>query len=168
MHTGNTQVGIEITEAVPEWFAALCAFAEKEFPGHWVPVEQFPWDAKALNKKEMRALLKNARTAGGWIDYAPEKKWASCMNAVVKNKLDKLANADFQKFKENWLSVYDNIPVRPRINLAEAIELLRPMLASLWTAVPAFDALFIEHRHEIVKITANGSEHFVINDLWHS
>jgi hypothetical protein len=165
MHTGNAQVGIEITEAIPERFAALCAFAEKEFPGHWLPVEQFPWDAEALSKEEMRDLLKDARIVGGWIGNAPEKEWALFMNGVVKTKLGKLANDGFQKFDQNWLSVYDNLPL-PTVHLGEAIKLLRPLLKDLWASVPAFDTLFIEHGPVIAKITANEPEHIVINDLW--
>jgi hypothetical protein len=36
MRTGSGQIGIEITEAIPERFSAMCALAEKEFPDRWL------------------------------------------------------------------------------------------------------------------------------------
>jgi len=166
MRTGNAQVGIEITEAIPERFAALCALAEKEFPDHWLPVDLFPWEAESLSKDEMRDLLrKDARSANGWIGDAPEKEWASFISGVVKNKLRKLAGNGFQLFDENWLAIYDNLPL-PHVNLADAIGLLKPFLADCWASVPAFHTLFIERSPVIAKVTARASEHFVIRDLW--
>jgi hypothetical protein len=166
MRTGNAQVGIEITEAIPEQFAALRALAQKEFPDHWLPVDLFPWDAENLSKDEMRELLRrDARSANGWIGDAPEKEWASFISGVVRNKLRKLAGNGFQLFDENWLAIYDNLPL-PHVDLASAIRLLKPLLADFWASVPAFDALFIERSPVIAKVTANASEHFVIRDLW--
>ena len=52
------QIGIEITEANPQRFAAMCALAEKELPFDWIPVDLFPWDAETLSKDEMRDLLR--------------------------------------------------------------------------------------------------------------
>ena len=164
MRTGNGQVGIEITEAIPERFAALCALAEKEFPDHWLHVDLFPWDAETLSTDEMRDLLrKDARSALGWVGNAPEKEWASFISGVVKNKLRKLAGDGFQLFDENWLAIYDNLPL-PNVHLADAISLLKPLVADMWASVPAFDALFIERGPMIAKVTAGASEHFVIDD----
>ena len=164
MCTGNAQIGIEITEAIPERFAALCALAEKEFPSHWLPVDLFPWSVETLSKDEMRNLLrKDARSAAAWVGNAPEKEWASFISGVVKNKLHKLAGKDFQLFDENWLAIYDNLPL-PDVHLADAIRLLKPLVADTWTSVPAFDALFIERGPVIAKVTAGASEHFVIDD----
>lgn len=161
MRTRNAQVGIEITEAVPERFAALCALAEKEFPGHLLPVASFPWDAETLSKDKMRDLLRgDARSAAGWVGNAPEIEWASFMSGVVKNKLRKLAGNGFQLFDENWLAIYDNLPL-PHVQFAEAMRLLKPLVAGIWASVPAFDTLFIERDREIAKVTAGASEHFV-------
>lgn len=168
MRTGNAQVGIEITEAIPKWFAALCALAEKEFPDHELPVDLFPWDVETLSKDEMRDLLhKDTRSANGWIGITPEEKWASFISGIVKSKLRKLAENGFQLFDENWLAIYDNLPL-PHVDLTYAIGLLKPLLADLWAPDPAaFDGLFIERGPVIAKITASASEHFVIRELWH-
>lgn len=168
MQTGNTRIGIEITEAIPEQFAALCAFAEKEFPDHWLPIDVFQRDAVVLSKKEMRALLQaNARHVGGWLGDAPEREWAQFMKGVVGTKLAKLAQDGFKKFDQNWLSIYDNLPL-PHVHLANAIGILKPLLSEVWTAAPTFDALLIERGPVIAQVTADSSEHYVINDLWQS
>jgi hypothetical protein len=164
MHTGDDQIGIEITEAIPEGFAAMCALAEKEFPDRRLHVDLFPWDAETLSKDEMRALLrKDARSATCWIGDTPEKEWASFISKVVKNKLRKLAGDGFQLFDENWLAIYDNLPLTD-VYLADAISLLKPLVADMWASVPAFNALFIERGPVIAKVTVGASEHFVIDD----
>jgi hypothetical protein len=164
LRSGSAQIGIEITEAIPERFAAMCALAEKECPGHWLPVGLFPWDADTLSKDEMRDLLrKNARSAAGWVGDEPEKKWASFINAVIKHKLSKLSGDGFQLFDENWLAIYDNLPL-PNVQLAEAISFLQPLVADTWASAPAFNALFIQRGTVIAKVTAGATEHFVIGD----
>jgi hypothetical protein len=82
---------------------------------------------------------------------------------VVKNKLRKLAGDGFQLFDENWLAIYDNLPL-PHVHLADAIKLLKASLADIWASVPTFDALFIERGPVIARVTASASKHFVIGD----
>jgi hypothetical protein len=164
MCSGSAHVGIEITEAIPERFAALCALAEKEFPNHWLPVDVFPWDAETLSKDEMRILLRrDSQYSAGWVGNAPEKEWASFIGGLVKKKLHKLAGNGFQLFDENWLAIYDNLPL-PHVHLAEAIGLLKPLVADIWASIPSFQAVFVERGPVIVKVTAGASEHFVIGD----
>ena len=166
MHTGDVRVGIEITEAIPKRFAALCALAEKEFTHQWLPADLFQTDAGASSKNEMRARLRAAaKPDGGWLGNAPETEWASFIRGRVEDKLAKLAQHDFGKFDQNWLSIYGNLP-RPNLHLARAIEILRALLKRLWVAVPKFDAVFIEHGPVIARITAEETEHLVINNLW--
>jgi hypothetical protein len=168
MHTGNARLGIEITEAIPNRFAALCAFAEKEFPGHWLPIDLFRRDSEVLSKDEMRALLRaDARTVGGWVGDAPEREWALFMKGVVESKLTKLAQDGFEKADQNWLSIYDNLPL-PNVHLVRAIEMLTPLLKEVWAAVPKFDALFIEHGPVIARIAAEDTEYLDIKNLWQS
>ncbi len=164
LRPGNSQIGIEITEAIPEPFAALCALAEREFPGHWLPVDSFTWGAQVLSKDEKRDLLRrDARCAAGGGDNAEEKEWASFISGVVKKKRRKLAGDGFQLFDANWLAIYDNLPLR-NVHLADAISLLKPLVADIWASVPAFDALFIERGPVIAMVTAGASVHFVIGD----
>jgi hypothetical protein len=163
---GGIQIGLEITEAIPAQFAALCAFSEYDSPGCWLSLDRVPWNAPKLSKKEMRTLLaRSAAASSGWVGNEPEVEWAYFMQKVVDTKLKKLARPEFIKFSQNWLSIYDNLPM-PNIDLTDAVAILRPLLKDCWECQPSFDTLFIECRRTIVKITASMSEYLVLNDLW--
>jgi hypothetical protein len=163
---GSVGIGIEITEAVPEQFASLCALAEREFPDMWLPVDHFPWDAPPLSKKQMRSLLTAKAVApSGWLSDEPEREWAHFMRRAIDTKLSKLVNPDFAKFDQNWLSIYDNLPL-PNVHLGNAIGILRPLLEEHWGGSPSFDKVFIERGLVIAAITSSACEHLVVNDLW--
>jgi hypothetical protein len=110
-------------------------------------------------------LRANARAVGGWAGDAPEREWALFIKGVVESKLAKLAQDGFEKADQNWLSIYDNLPL-PSVHLARAIEMLMPLLKEVWAAVPKFDALFIEHGPVIARMTAEDTEYLGINNLW--
>lgn len=162
----NATVGIEVTEAIPEHYAAYCALAEREFPEMVLEPAHFRWGARRLAVHEMRDLLRqNQLTSPGWVGDRPEQEWAQFIKGVLVAKLEKLARPEFRRFDRNWLSVYDNLPL-PSINLAKAVAYLQPLLEDLWSHTPGFDTLFVEHGPVIAEITAHSSTHLVLNDLW--
>lgn len=163
---GSRKAGIEITEAISQQFADFCALAEREFPDALLEPAHFRWDAPSRTIEEMRALLRHSQlTSDGWAGDRPEQEWARFILSAVDSKLAKLARPDFDKFDENWLSIYDNLPL-PNIDLDKAITLLRPLLQDRWSRTPSFHTVFVEHGAVIAKITASGSENFVLNDIW--
>jgi hypothetical protein len=165
--TGNTEIGIEITEAIPQQFAAFCAFVNREYPGHWLPAIHFPWDAPHLTDydKVRELLRKRAVACSGWMADEPEREWADFILSVIDRKLKSLAEPDFGKHDRNWLSICDNLPL-PMVHLAQAVIILRPLLRDRWFCHPGFDAVFVEHGSEIVKLTATQSTRFCVNNLW--
>jgi hypothetical protein len=183
IRAGNTEIGVEITEAIPKQFAHLCAVAQQKYPGHWLPAIHPLWDAPEFTSIEMQALLEKCDpskvradqaekelylrciTSGGWVADQAEREWANYVLKCVDAKLDKLAKPDFGKHEQNWLSIYDNLPL-PHVRLAQAVAILRPLLTDRWLRQPAFDTLFVEHNFTIAKITASVSAHFAVNDLW--
>ena len=166
IEAGGVGIGIEITELIPEQFASLCALAEKEFPDTWLPVDHFPWDAPPLTKKQTRSLLTTkAVVPSGWLSNEPEREWAHFMRRVIDTKLSKLVHPDFARFDQNWLSIYDNMPL-PNVHLADASAILRPLLEEHWGGCPSFDKVFIERGPVIAAITSSASEHLVVSDLW--
>jgi hypothetical protein len=142
LQMGPTQIGLEVTEAIPTKFANDAAVSARKSPG------------RCLHSP-----------GGGWIGNAAEGCWAKYMVYVVESKLVKLANKEFQKFQRNWLMIYDNLPI-PSIVLAEAEQNLQLSLAPLWQSVPAFDTIFIEREQKIVQINSQEIQHYKINDLW--
>lgn len=166
IQTGRTKVGVEATEAISEQYAAYCALAEREFPEVFLEPAHFRWGAPKLSVEDMRELLRQSQlSSDGWSGGRSEQEWALFIQSIVDTKLAKLAHPEFAKFDQNWLSIYDNLPL-PHIHLDKAITFLRPLLQDRWSRIPSFETLFIEHGPVVARITANSSDHLVLNDLW--
>ena len=166
IEAGNTKVGVEVTEAISKQYASYCALAEREFPDIFLEPAHFRWGARSLTVEEMRALLREGQqTSDGWAGDRPEQEWALFIQSVVDIKLTKLSRPNFAIFEQNWLLVYDNLPL-PNIHLGNAIAFLRPLLQDRWSSVPGFDVLFVEHGPVIAQITGNSTDHLVLCDLW--
>lgn len=48
LQSGSRDIGIEVTEAISEQYAAYAALAEREFPGAWLEPAHFKWGAPKL------------------------------------------------------------------------------------------------------------------------
>lgn len=163
---GETQIGIEVTEAVSEQYAAYSALAEREFPDVFLEPGHFRWDAPKLTTDEMRSLLRQDQLSSPpWVGDRAEREWALCIQSVVKSKLVKLANPGFSHFPENWLSIYDNLSL-PNIDLKKALSFLQPALANFWSRSPTFAAVYIEHGSVIVRLSRSEMHHLLLCDLW--
>jgi len=166
VESGDAKIGVEITEAISQQYASYCALAEREFPDVFLEPAHFRWGAPSMTVEQMRTLLRQSQlSSAGWAGDRPEQEWALFIQGVVDTKLAKLGRADYAKFDQNWLAVYDNLPL-PNIHLAKAITFLRPLLQDRWYQTPSFDVLFIEHGPVVARITAEDSEHLILNDLW--
>lgn len=166
IRAGNTNIGVEVTEAISEQYAAYCALAEREFPDVFLEPAHFRWGVPRLTTDEMRDLLRQSQlSAEAWVGDRPEQEWAYFIQSVVDAKLKKLSHPDFSKFDQNWLSIYDNLPL-PNVHLGKAINFLRPLLQDRWSRTPGFDTLFVEHGPVIAQIAENCTCHLILNDLW--
>lgn len=166
LQSGARKIGIEVTEAVSEQYAAYAALAEREFPDVWLEPGHFRWGGPKLTIEEMRATLRRGKlTAEPWVGDTAEREWASYMASIVQTKAQKLAKPEFTKFAKNWLAIYDNLPM-PGIHLGKAIDLLVPLLHNHWVQAPSFDTIFIEHGPVIAKISATSKRHLRVRDLW--
>lgn len=166
IQSNGRQIGVEITEAISQQYAAYCALAEREFPELFLEPAHFRWGAPAMTVNDMRNLLQQRNLSSmGWAGNRPEQEWALFIRSVVDSKLTKLERADFAKYCQNWLAIYDNLPL-PNINLSTAVACLQPLLHDQWGKKPGFDTLLVEHGPVIVRITSSGSEHLALNDLW--
>jgi hypothetical protein len=162
--TGET--GIEVTEAIPQKYAAYSALAEREFPDVFLEPAHFRWDIPELSLEEMRALLRQKQLSGmPWEGDSPEREWAIFIQSVVDAKLKKMAKADFTIYSRNSLAIYDNLPL-PNVNLGKAIAFLRPMLTDRWLQTPSFDSVYIEHGPLIAELSAHHTRNLDIYDLW--
>jgi len=87
------------------------------------------------------------------------------MESIVRTKLAKLQRPEFTKYGENWLAIYDNLPL-PNVHLQQASHRLAPLVADTWAQAPAFDRVFIERGPVILELRPQSSAHLVLEDLW--
>jgi hypothetical protein len=163
---GETPIGIEVTEAISEQYAAYSALAEREFPDVLIEPGHFRWGRPKLTTNEMRALLRQDQlSASPWVGDRAEREWALYIQSIVESKLAKLAKPGFSHFSENWLSIYDNLPLC-HIDLEKAVSFLQPALVTLWPRALTFSAIYVEHGPVIVKLTRFETRHLLLYDLW--
>jgi len=166
LRSGDRMIGIEVTEGISTDYARYCALAEQEFPGVPLDPDYFRHGQPKISLKKLRELLSRSQSlAKPWMGDRPEKEWALYMRDALEEKLKKLASPKFDKFEENWLSIYDNLPLTG-VHLQEAVTNLMPFLAEHWTRDPHFDVIFIERGPVIARITSAGSTHLLLHDLW--
>jgi hypothetical protein len=166
IHANKTRIGVEVTEAVSKQFARYCALAEREFPDKVLELALFRWGSPTRTVEEMRELLRaDQLTSPPWTGDSAEQEWALFIKSAVDHKLAKLGQTGFGKFDKNWLAIYDNLPL-PNVHLARAVSLLGSSLQTTWSLAPTFDTIFLERGPVIVRITAQGSEHLMLHDLW--
>ena len=164
--TGETQIGVEVTEAISEQYAAYSALAEREFPEALLEPGHFYWGAPELSVQEMRKLFRQTQlSAKPWMGDRPEREWALYIQSVVDAKLSKLESSEFEKFDLNWLSIYDNLSLS-NDRLEKGIAFLRPLLHERWSRAPSFDTVYIEHGPVIAEISLAETNYFVLHDRW--
>jgi hypothetical protein len=152
-------VGIEVTEAIPEQYAAFAALAEREFPDTFLEPGHFRTGATRKTNEEMREILRQNRlTAPPWEGDSAEHEWATHIEQTIRTKHVKLQKDDFTKYEENWLAIYVNLPL-PFVHLQKASLRLRPLITDLWSHSPMFERIFVEHGPVIMEISANGTAH---------
>lgn len=162
----SSQVGVEATEAISEQYAAFSALAEREFPDALLEPGHFRWGEPDKSVEEMRDILRRGQlSAPPWAGDRPEEEWALYMESIVRTKLAKLALPEFAKFDENWLAIYNNLPI-PNVHLKKASQLLLPRIADVWKEGPTFTRIYVEHGQVILEIRESGTAHLVLNDLW--
>lgn len=163
---GDSNVGIEITEAIPTQYAEYAALAEREFPEVFLDYGHFRWGSRKMSLKKMRQLLsQDCLTAPPWEGKSAEIEWANYIECSIRTKTAKLAQEDFAKYSSNWLAIYNNLPV-PNVHLQDAVTLLRAKINDIWSQIPTYDTIFIEHGPVLVEITGTTAEHHVLFDLW--
>ncbi len=162
----SLKVGIEVTEAISEQYAEFSALAEREFPDDLLDPGHFRWGSPRKTVEEMRIIIRQGcLTAPPWVGERPEEEWALFMESIVRTKLMKLKHHDFSKFTENWLVIYNNLPI-PNVHLQKASFHLLPKIAFMWNVIPGFDRVYIEHGPVILEVRKQDTEHLGIEDLW--
>lgn len=166
LESQGAQIGIEVTEAITSEYAAFCALRDREFPGKWIDPGYFRPGAGPFTPDQMRELLAQERlTSDGWVGETPEREWAQFMRGAILGKLEKLKKQGYAKFDNNWLAIYNNLPL-PNVYLQRAVQLLVDQTSDIWLESPGFNLVFIEHGPVIVWLSRETSQHMVLHNLW--
>lgn len=166
LQVGHAIIGVEVTEAIPQDYAAVSALREREKPEAIIDISEFRWGMRTKTLKELRGLISQDKLTGqGWEGDSVEREWAQAIWEVTQNKLQKFNSRNFQRFSINWLLIYDNLPL-PMPKLKIALRYLSEKFSTYWDLPEKFDAIFVERRSEIVKLTSGGSLRWGINNLW--
>ena len=162
------EIGVEVTEATSTEYAAYCALAEHEFPNSLLEPALFRPNTPKRGKAELRAILAGRRlVSSGWGGDSAEREWAEGITARVTAKLDALGRPDFARFRENWLLVYDNLPL-PALHMSVAVSALQTALAPTWSKQPHFTHVFVLSGASLIELTCDATRALAVIDVWRS
>jgi hypothetical protein len=161
---GQKAWGIEVTEAIPTDDAKANALAEKENPNALIDISLFKFgEAKSLD--EIRQIINQAKLTGdGWAGDAAERELAEAIRCIVESKTKKLRAPTFDKYPQNILVIYDNMPL-PHLDHDTIAVHCADQLEDYWSEQLVFDVIYVESRDTIFQITSNGARKLKINDI---
>jgi hypothetical protein len=168
MQTGRDIVGIEVTEAIPQDYAAATALSEKENPDAVIDMSLFKWGGQSKTVDELREIISQKKLTGpGWEGDTPEGEWGEAITQVLETKHLRLVSPDFQMASTNWLQIYDNLPLSNPDPIL-SLNSLFPNLRSYWSRSPRFDTIYVDSGEEIFRLTVSGWDRWSVNNLWKS
>jgi len=159
LRTGNQEIGIEHTEAIPEDYAHATVISEKRNDKSVVDMSLFKWGQKREANEIYEIASRTKLTGPGWDGDSPEYEWVSAIFEIAENKTILLRKDDFVKYPTNYLLIYDNLPL-PFINLSKASLMLRSDLDSYWNSGTVFNGIFVQSDALLISFSKNAYETF--------
>ena len=75
LHMGRDNIGIEVTEAIPQDYATASALSEKENPSAIIDMSLFKWGSQPRGLDELRMIISQEKMTGpGGEDNTPENE----------------------------------------------------------------------------------------------
>lgn len=156
LSTASGDIGIEVTEIMPEAYARAEVIRDGEFPGTPLDPSLFRPGNAPQTTAEIRDLLRasGGRLRGpGWCGDDVEKEWAEATEAAIEDKETKLNNPTFGRKSRNWLAVYDNHSAATAgLDLDAGVARLLPLLAQRECLPVRFDTVTIESTSSLVFV----------------
>jgi len=138
---GDTDIGIEHTEAVLENEAHSSALRESGFGAEVQFLSRaLPGEPKR-SRKELIEELELNKAGNGWGGDSVEREWAAAMLHAAQRKIEALNSPGFDRFEQNWLLIYDNCPL-PALHEDEAAPILHQSFQR-YSAFEQFDHIFV-------------------------
>lgn len=160
---GSKDCGVEVTEVIPENYAAIDAYREHhQVEGPFFLNRHAPGDAR-LKGAELRSAATSSESGDGWGGDSVEREWVAAMLAFISAKVEKTKKPGFQLFPENWLLMYDNWSL-PGVDREDAAARLSASLQL--DHFGPFNKIWVESSDTIWCFSSFGVIPHEIRDLW--
>jgi hypothetical protein len=163
----SRDIGLEFTEAVSEEQAETDALAYHMNKSVLLFTDQFKKDMPKRTAAQRRRIIENPPRGGpGWGDDRGVPEWVEWIMGFIRKKTRDLAKPDFDKHAENWLLVYDNLPVPFAQDTPKRWTDLSERLHHYFTGVCHYGTIFIDSANELAELNSVGCSVQPIVDLW--
>lgn len=164
LKANGIEVGIEHTEAVPQNEAHKTALRDKvDGPEvHFISHNQ-PGEPKKTAKELIEEIQAN-HSGSGWAGDSVEREWSEAMHHFVKGKMETFEKEGFEKFKQNWLLIYDNWSL-PALDREKAAQFLLPKLIES-DSFNSFGIVYIITGDLVCEFSITGIVQHHTNELW--
>lgn len=160
----STDIGIEITEAVPPDWAWADARREKLNYDNLIFLHRFRPGESQRSKKEIDEIACGATWGSGWAGDEPEREWADVMIHFSLQKAETFAKPGFDRFLGNWLFIYDNWPL-PAVDAPKAASSFMERLCAQKAPLP-FERIFVECKKSFWQFHVPKYEPQPLRDVW--
>lgn len=160
MVSGSREIGLEVTEAVPEWLARAEAIRDRNYPGVEVRRSLFPDDATPSSEEIRDKIAESPRPESPLYGDAVERAWAALVDQAILKKIEDCAKPGFHRYPESWLAVYHS----PRA-LALRLNVAHAHLNSLQSALMHFDRLLLFSDNKMLLVDHAGPQTMELSDL---
>ncbi len=165
LHHGAYEVGIECSEAVSQEWSETDALLEREGRHVMLFEDNFRIGTPKRTVAERREICNSRPRGPGWGDDEMEHEWALGINKRVIAKVDAFNNPDFEKYHENWLFIWSNLPGIVT-NTNTAMKYLMTEFKCYWSKKSRYDKLIVDIGREIIEIKDEKWASIPINNLW--
>ena len=147
-------VGFEFTEAASQEEAAIDAQAQHMGKSVLLFEDQFKKDMPKRTAAQRRQIIEKPPRGGpGWGDDRGIPQWVEWIMSFVTRKTGNLAKPDFDKYADNWLMVYDNLPIPFATDTPKRWTDLTARLPQYFAGMYHFDTIFIDSANELAELT---------------
>jgi len=165
LKTGDRYVGIEVTEAINEEYAKATTLPQANEDGAIIDPSLFKRGTPPTKLRDLRSIVSRKKLTGpGWEGNSVESEYADTIFDVITSKTEMLRQQNFDKFTENWLTIYCNITL-PGLELDEANLFFTRKAVDYWSE-GGFSEVFVEKRESVISYSRDRTEVMRLEDLW--
>lgn len=167
MSFGNTVLGAECVEVVPQEWYAIEAIRRRDFSGAMTFAHRFEPKKHMYSESQKKAIASGSASGPGWNGDDPEREWAIAHAYFIEDKVQKLRKGNYKPLDRVWLVMQDEwrVPVTSDDEKMLALSLLLPMLPNL-LAQPSFERVFICSNSILFDITASDWTVYPLENWW--